>query len=510
MTLSYHLSQDDDWQKQASWQVPDTPFMDFRFWQALKNTQAIGKTSGWLEYYVVIQKSESTDADTAKLVAVMPVFIKNHHRGEFVFDHSWAEAYASYGYNYYPRLVTSAPYSPITGQRIWLAVGQKLTDDILTVVLQGVDALAKQVNASSWHGLYLPSRLLSRLSDSLSSRLSGSLEETQDSMTDSNTEDEACEQTNPSTQTDPSTQTKQHSKKLLQRQGCQFQWFNRKTTNGQPFTDFEDFLSTLTAKKRKNIRQERKKIGKQQLVTRRVLGTELTANDWNVFYQCYAMTYLIRGQRPYLSPEFFVQLGKSMPEQLMMTQAIDMSANSTSRNPTDANNSIDANKPNEFARPNDGKANATNSSINNATNIVACSLFLYDNNSNTIKASKIKITNDDATIDKPEPTSERMLYGRYWGSLAQYDSLHFELCYYQGIEFAIEQGLQIFDPGTQGEHKLVRGFVPTITHSLHKIYDANFHPAIAHFCKQEAAYMAEYRQQAFAALPFNVDNMPKF
>lgn len=470
MTLSYHLSQDDDWQKQASWQVPDTPFMDFRFWQALKSTQAIGKASGWQQYYVVIQKSKSTDADaSAALVAVMPVFIKNHHRGEFVFDHSWAEAYANYGYNYYPRLVTSAPYSPITGQRIWLAVGQKLTADILTVVLQGVDALAKQVNASSWHGLYL------------SSLLASSLLAMQNSMTDKHIE-EAFEQNHPPTPTHPPTQTKQHSKKLLQRQGCQFQWFNHKQTTGQPFTDFEDFLSTLTAKKRKNIRQERKKIGKQQLVTRRLLGADLTDNDWSVFYQCYAMTYLVRGQRPYLSREFFVQLGKSMPEHLMMTQAIDISTNPTNH-PANVNTS----------------ACTDNATQINITNIVACSLFLYDLNA----------PNDDAS-DKSEQSTKRMLYGRYWGSLAQYNSLHFELCYYQGIEFAIEQGLQVFDPGTQGEHKLVRGFVPTVTHSLHQIYDATFYPAIANFCKQEAAYMAEYRQQAFTALPFNVDNMPNF
>ena len=116
------------------------------------------------------------------------------------------------------------------------------------------------------------------------------------------------------------------------------------------------------------------------------------------------------------------------------------------------------------------------------------------------------MTDQIVTVLVDRPT----LYGRYWGALGEYDSLHFELCYYQGIEFAIEQGLTYFDPGTQGEHKLIRGFIPTTTHSLHRIYDPRFVPAISDFCTQDRMHMAQYRQQAFEALPFNADNMPAF
>jgi hypothetical protein len=126
--------------------------------------------------------------------------------------------------------------------------------------------------------------------------------------------------------------------------------------------------------------------------------------------------------------------------------------------------------------------------LDNRGEIIASSLFLYD------------------TLGSENST----LYGRYWGALGEYDSLHFELCYYQGIEFAIAQGLDYFDPGTQGEHKLIRGFVPTATHSLHRIYDARFVPAIGHFCEQDREHMRQYREQAHAALPFNEDNMPVF
>ena len=159
------------------------------------------------------------------------------------------------------------------------------------------------------------------------------------------------------------------------------------------------------------------------------------------------MTYAVRGQQPYLTLDFFKRLAATMPEHLMLAQALDANAD-----------------------------------------IIASSLFLYD---------------------KPD-SKNATLYGRYWGALGEYDSLHFELCYYQGIEFAIEQGLTYFDPGTQGEHKLIRGFIPTKTHSLHRIYDARFVPAISDFCAKDRMHMAQYREQAFAALPFNIDNMPTF
>ena len=112
--------------------------------------------------------------------------------------------------------------------------------------------------------------------------------------------------------------------------------------------------------------------------------------------------------------------------------------------------------------------------------IVACSLFFFDG---------------DAAIST--------LYGRYWGCLEEYDCLHFELCYYQGIEFAIKHGLRYFDPGTQGEHKLIRGFYPVLTHSLHRVYDKVFAPAIAQFCQDEQHAILAYQADAMTALPFN-------
>lgn len=441
MNLAYALVGDMSWQTQAEWQTPDTPFMSFDFWQALSDTGAIGEAVGWLPIFVLIYRAEHTtstevnkskDKDFMQPVAVMPVFVKGHHQGEFVFDHSWAQAYAHYGLDYYPRLVTSVPYTPITGQRLWLAVGESLNTEIVQTAITGVDDIAQQVGASSWHCLFAESELAT-IAASSSQEITKAI--------NSNHATLLSEEAKNSTKDMPSIP-------ILERQGCQFLWQNQNIiAENKPFSDFEDFLATLRAKKRKTIRAERRKVAEQDIRCQRKSGTQIRDSDWKAFYHCYVMTYAVRGQQPYLTLDFFMALAKSMPEHLMLAQAYD----------------------------NDGE-------------IIASSLFLYD-----------------------KPDSEHStLYGRYWGALADYDSLHFELCYYQGIEFAIEKGLQHFDPGTQGEHKLVRGFIPTTTYSLHRIYDARFIPAISDFCRKDRLHMAQYRQQAHEALPFNEDNMPAF
>ncbi len=448
MNLQYALLSDNSWQDMARWQTPDTPFMTFEFWQALSETGAIGEQAGWLPIYILIYRPNETDnvidnnanddksnaaqpalssEPIGQPIAVMPVFIKGHHQGEFVFDHAWAQAYAQYGLDYYPRLVTSAPYTPVTGQRLWLAAGETLNTDILKTAIAGVDDIAQQVEASSWHGLFATSEMASIANASM--------------PTDTDIEMALNNQKNSGT-------VEPIELPILERQGCQFLWQNKNVSqNNKQFADFEAFLGTFRAKKRKTVRAERRKVAEQGISCQRKCGVAITAEDWQTFYHCYVMTYAVRGQQPYLTLDFFKRVAASMPEHLMLAQALDANGE-----------------------------------------IIASSLFFYDN-----------------------PNSQNAtLYGRYWGALAEYDSLHFELCYYQGIEFAIEQGLTYFDPGTQGEHKLVRGFVPTKTHSLHRIYDGRFVPAISNFCVKDRMHMAQYRKQAFAALPFNMDNMPTF
>ena len=445
MSLEYALMNDTSWQSQTDWQTPDTPFMSFAFWQALAETGAIGERAGWLPIFILVHRVNDDTKDAAlQPVAVMPVFIKGHQRGEFVFDHSWAEAYARYGLDYYPRLVTSVPYTPITGQRLWLAKGERLNEEIIKTAIAGVDDIAQQVGASSWHGLFVTPNLASIATTSM--------------PTEIDIERALAAQ-------ERGVESAPIAMPIFERQGCQFLWQNKDLLNdSQPFADFDAFLMTLKAKKRKTIRAERRKVAEQGIICQRKIGDAISDADWKAFYHCYVMTYAVRGQQPYLTIDFFMALAASMSEHIMLAQALDASGE-----------------------------------------IIASSLFLYDtpdSNSNNDDSVDGDVNND---VD-----NNATLYGRYWGALGEYDSLHFELCYYQGIEFAIEQGLASFDPGTQGEHKLVRGFIPTTTHSLHRIYDPRFVPAIGDFCARDRMHMAQYRKQAHEALPFNADNMPAF
>ncbi|WP_199507353.1 MULTISPECIES: GNAT family N-acetyltransferase [unclassified Psychrobacter] len=428
MSIQYALRNDTDWHTETAWQVPDTPFMSFAFWQALEDTGAIGEDAGWLPIYIALYETDNEAAEAADkadktLLAVLPVFIKGHHHGEFVFDYQWAEAYAHYGLDYYPRLVTSVPYTPITGMRFWLRESVTLDAELVTAAVAAIDDIARQTGASGWHGLFVRRAL---------AQLAGQLFSYKDVSTAA-----------------PNIKLAHIDANLpiLERQGCQFLWHNYQRDTEQPFSDFDDFLQTLTAKKRKTIRAERRKVANAGITCVRKCGADITHEDWQIFYQCYVMTYAERGQRPYLSQAFFMQLATTMSAHLMLAQALDATGQ-----------------------------------------VVASSLFLYD------------------TAETAGDVSS--LYGRYWGSLAHYDSLHFELCYYQGIEFAIERRLQAFDPGTQGEHKLIRGFVPTRTHSLHRMYDVRFVPALAQFCAKDRAHMQAYRREAHAALPFNIHHTP--
>ena len=443
MSLEYALMNDTSWQSQTDWQTPDTPFMSFAFWQALAETGAIGERAGWLPIFILVHRVNDDTKDAAlQPVAVMPVFIKGHHRGEFVFDHSWAEAYARYGLDYYPRLVTSVPYTPITGQRLWLAKGERLNEEIIKTAIAGVDDIAQQVGASSWHGLFVTPNLASIATTSM--------------PTEIDIERALAAQ-------ERGAESAPIEMPIFERQGCQFLWQNKDLLNdSQPFADFDAFLMTLKAKKRKTIRAERRKVAEQGIICQRKIGDAISDADWKAFYHCYVMTYAVRGQQPYLTIDFFMALAASMSEHIMLAQALDASGE-----------------------------------------IIASSLFLYDR---PVSNSD----NDSIDGDANDVDNSATLYGRYWGALGEYDSLHFELCYYQGIEFAIEQGLASFDPGTQGEHKLVRGFIPTTTHSLHRIYDPRFVPAIGDFCARDRMHMAQYRKQAHEALPFNADNMPAF
>lgn len=340
------------------------PFMDAAFFAALEQSGAASAAQGWSACHL-------QDGDF-----FLPLYRRMHSWGEFVFDQGWAQGYQRAGLDYYPKLVTAIPYTPVPGPR-WRGE----LHDARALWQQLQDSVAAH-GASGWHLLF----------------------------------------------PDHQTRDALAGLPLVERQACHFRWNNR------GYASFDDFLAALVSRKRKNIRKERAAVAQTGLRIEWRQGADIPADWWTPFYHCYAMTYYQRGQQPYLPPDFFRQLAASpLAAQLALAVAF------------------------------------------NGDDMIAAAFYLFD----------------DAS-----------LYGRYWGSVADVDGLHFELCYYQGIEFCIRQGLQRFDPGVQGEHKILRGFEPEITFSLHWLADARFQRAITQFCEEEAEAVAAYQREARSLLPY--------
>ncbi|CAG9205601.1 conserved hypothetical protein [Burkholderia vietnamiensis] len=205
------------------------------------------------------------------------------------------------------------------------------------------------------------------------------------------------------------------------------------------YRDFDDFLGTLEQKKRKNIRAERRKVRDAGITFRRLVGEQITDADWRFFTRCYRQTYREHYSSPYLNLEFFRTIGATMPENLLLVVA-----------------------------EADGRP-------------IASSLAVYR-----------------CGADGRGGT----LYGRYWGALEHVPCLHFETAYYQLLEFCIEAGLDTFEGGAQGEHKLARGFLPTVTHSAHWLAHPAFSDAVARFLERETEHIHAYVDELREHDPF--------
>lgn len=350
------------------------PFLKYEFLKALEITKCVSPEEGWTPLHLVV-----SEIDT--ILAIMPLYIKTDSQGEFVFDWSWADAFYRNGLDYYPKLVSSIPFTPASGPRLVVTDSTK-TEEIVKIVSGALKQLAEENNFSSVHIL-----LAEKDEINLYSNQDFSL-----------------------------------------RTSYSFHWFNKEYKN------FGNFLEDMTSRQRKNIKKERSKICSQGIVMSKIKGSEITDEMLEIFYKFYQVTYLKRGMRGYLNLDFFKYIVNQMPESILMVLA-----------------------------------------QNSSREYVAGALNFYD---------------------------EEKLYGRYWGCLEEYDSLHFETCYYQGIEFCIEEKLDSFDPGVQGEHKIKRGFCPIETFSAHWIKDIRFKEAIDDFLSRERAHILEYNQDRKSRLPF--------
>lgn len=357
----------------ASWDalVPaGQPFLRHAFLSALEDSGSLGANSGWASEHLVLERDGAVRA-------VLPAYRKWHSFGEYVFDHGWADACQRAGIAYYPKLLGAVPFSPVTGPRLLAA---DPADGLL--LLQTLPDYLVEAGLSGAHLNFTDSAL-----DDQVRQLPG----------------------------------------WMERLGCQFHWRNR------GYRDFQDFLDTLSSRKRKQMRKEREQVAGHGIDFRWFRGDELSEAQWDFVYACYANTYAVRRRAPYLTRAFFSLLAERMPESIRVVMALQ-----------------------------GGRE-------------VAMALSLVGGGS---------------------------LYGRYWGCLDEFDRLHFETCFYQGMDYAISEGLQRFDAGAQGEHKLIRGFEPVLTRSWHYLLHPGLRQAVEAFLEQERAGVRAYAEEAGAALPY--------
>ena len=349
------------------------PFLRHEFLSALEETGCVGGNTGWQVAHLVLKNDQ-------KLLGAMPLYIKQHSYGEYVFDWSWAQAYEQQGMQYFPKALCAIPFTPVQGSRILSngdidtgLVRQRLIDGLKTVVLQN--------NLSSAHVLFPYAAEVSELK----------------------------------------------KQGFMLRDSVQFHWHN------QGFENFEQFLAVLTMKRRKNIRREREQVARELINFRHVPGASSTDADWEFFYRCYANTYLEHHSSPYLSEIFFKLWAQRMPENLH--------------------------------------------------------LIIAERSGKPIAASMLVV----------DPICSKA-YGRYWGAIEHVPCLHFETAYYQAIEYCIQENIQTFEGGAQGEHKMARGFLPTTIQSAHFIADPQFAKAVQHFLNREhqgiGAYIDELAERS--------------
>ena len=243
----------------ADWNalVPNQPLLSHPFLSALESTGCVGEGTGWHPNHLLVLQG-------GKLTGAIPLYFKTHSYGEYVFDWAWAEAYQRNNMAYYPKLLSAVPFTPVTGSRI-LSLNQEFPQRMVTVL----EGLMQQYAVSSAH-VNFPDAASALLFENAG---------------------------------------------WLKRTGVQFRWQN------ENYADFEHFLSDLTHDKRKKIHQERKKIAQAGVTCQWILGDEITEADWDFFYACYCNTYHQHRSSPYLTRAFFSEIGKNMPENLLLIVA---------------------------------------------------------------------------------------------------------------------------------------------------------------------------------------------
>lgn len=350
------------------------PFVSHAFLTALEAAGTTGPRAGWQPRHILIE------TETGALAAAMPLYVKSHSQGEYVFDHAFADAYHRAGGHYYPKLQVAVPFTPVPGPRILVAPGEDRIAREGQLVAAGM-MLADELGASSLHVTFASEDTAQRLGDL----------------------------------------------GMLVRTGQQFHWHNR------GYRTFDDFLGTLASRKRKMVRREREEARASGLAIHNLSGGQITEAHWDAMYDFYIDTGSRKWGRPYLNRAFFTELGMRMARHCLLTLA------------------CDGDTP------------------------VAGALHMIGGN---------------------------CLYGRYWGTARHVPFLHFELCYYQAIDYAIAQQLARVEAGAQGDHKLARGYEPVLTWSAHWFADERLGAAVARFLAEERPAVARSNAALAMYVPY--------
>jgi predicted N-acyltransferase len=350
------------------------PFISHAFLSSLEESDSVRARVGWQPMHLV-----ATDGGQ-DVVGVVPCYVKSHSRGEYVFDHGWAEAYERAGGSYYPKLQVSVPFTPATGRRLLVRPGA-MASAVRSALADTLIEVCRRCDASSVHVTF-----------------------------PTETEWELL-----------------GSRGYLKRTHQQFHWENA------GYDSFDAFLAALASRKRKTIRRERAEALADGITVHWLSGSDLTESVWDAFFAFYMETGSRKWGRPYLTRSFYSLIGEKMRDHILLVMA-----------------------------------KRRGRWIAGAINFIG-----FDT-----------------------------LFGRHWGAIEHHPFLHFELCYYQAIQYAIERKLARVEAGAQGEHKISRGYLPTTTFSAHYILDPHLRRAINDFLSRERAYVAAAGEELAEFTPF--------
>jgi predicted N-acyltransferase len=348
------------------------PFLCWDYLEALESSGSAVEETGWGPRHLLAEDGDGV------LIGALPLYLKGHSYGEYVFDHGWANALERAGGRYYPKLLTAVPFTPATGRRV-LAEDPEITK----LLIRSARQAAREMNTSGWNVLFPTICELGTLTDA----------------------------------------------GLMARQDIQFIF----ETGG--YRDYEDFLAALSSRKRKALRKERKS-AQDGLVIEQVSGSDLTHEHWDFFYACYQDTGARKWGTPYLNRDFFRIIHERMADKVLLVTA---------------------------------------------------------ERENALVASALNFIGSET------------LFGRYWGCLEDHDSLHFELCYHQAIDYALAHGLKRVEAGAQGSHKLARGYRPQLVYSAHDIVHPGLRDAVDDFLIQERLAVEAERLALEAETPYKKD-----